>query len=227
MAGGTVPRVAHKSDDTLLVACSVNISEGLLNASRTLHLSPHGRVPPRRGSLTVAVSGTERDNLIFAAQTGDSAAIGRLLAVCQSDARRYARRHCHMSDVDDAVQESLLVISRKIHGLKAAAAFSSWLFTVIKRECRKLERAMFRHDALDEDLADHQLASRSDNDLRIDLAAALESLPAHYLEVVLLRDFEELTIAEIAARLSEQPGAVKSRLHRARELVREYMLGAS
>lgn len=174
----------------------------------------------------MAARGTERDNLIYAAQTGDSAAIEHLLAVCQSDARRYARRHCHISDVDDAVQESLLVISRKIHGLKAVAAFSSWLFIVIKRECRKLERAMFRHDALDEDLAEHQLASRSDNGLRIDLAAALESLPAHYLEVVLLRDFEELTIAEIATRLAEPPGAVKSRLHRARELVREYMLGS-
>ena len=84
---------------------------------------------------------------------------------------------------------------------------------------------MFRHEPLDEDLAEHQLASKSDNDLRIDLAAALESLPAHYLEVVLLRDFEELTIAEIAERLGEQPGAIKSRLHRARELVREYMIG--
>ena len=61
--------------------------------------------------------------------------------------------------------------------------------------------------------------------LKIHLTAALESLPARYLEVVLLRDFEELTIAEIAERLGEQSGAVKSRLHRARELVREYMLG--
>jgi RNA polymerase sigma factor (sigma-70 family) len=171
------------------------------------------------------VSGVDRSNLVFAAQTGDPAAIERLLAVCQADARRYAYKHCQASDIDDAVQESLLVISRKVKGLNAAAAFSSWLFTVIKRECRKLERVMFRHDPLDEDLAEHQLASKSDNDLRIDLAAALESLPAHYLEVVLLRDFEELTIAEIAKRLGEQPGAVKSRLHRARELVREYMLG--
>lgn len=175
----------------------------------------------------MTVIGVERDSLVFAAQTGDPDAIARLLTVCQPDARRYARRHCHISDVDDAVQESLLVISRKIHGLKAVAAFSSWLFTVIKRECRKLERAMFRQDALDEDLAEHQLASRSDNDLRIDLTSALESLPAHYLEVVLLRDFEELTISEIAKRLAEQPGAVKSRLHRARELVREYMLGSN
>ena len=33
-------------------------------------------------------TGAERDNLVFAAQTGDPAAIGRLLAVCQADARR-------------------------------------------------------------------------------------------------------------------------------------------
>lgn len=172
-------------------------------------------------------SGIDRTNLIFAAQTGDPASIERLLASCQADARRYAYKHCQVSDIDDAVQESLLVISRKVSGLKAAAAFSSWLFTVIKRECRKLERMMFRHDPLDEDLAEQQLATRTDDALRVDLANALESLPAHYLEVVLLRDFQELTIAEIAQHLGEPTGAIKSRLHRARELVREYILGPS
>lgn len=174
----------------------------------------------------MSVQSGDRDNLILAAQTGDPAAVSRLLAVCQADARRYAYKHCQSSDVDDAVQESLLIISRKIKGLKAAAAFSSWLFTVVKRECRKLSRMMFRHEPLPDEIAEALLLARPDDALRIDLAEALESLPAHYLEVVLLRDFEELTIAEIAQRLGEQPGAVKSRLHRARELVREYMLGA-
>ncbi|MEQ1814444.1 MAG: sigma-70 family RNA polymerase sigma factor [Candidatus Nitrotoga sp.] len=171
-------------------------------------------------------SGIDRNNLVLAAQTGDAVAIERLLAVCQADARRYAYKHCQASDIDDAVQESLLIISRKVNGLKAAAAFSSWLFTVIKHECRKLARMMFNHDQLDEEVAEQQLADRTDDAIRIDLAKALESLPAHYLEVVLLRDFEELTIAEIAERLGEQSGAIKSRLHRARELVREYLLGA-
>ncbi len=165
-----------------------------------------------------------RTNLICAARTGDPAAIEQLLAVCQADARRYAYKHCQASDVDDAVQEALLTISRKLGGLKAVAAFSSWLFTVVRRECRKLAHMMFEHDTLDEEIV-QQLASRDSETLRVDLASALESLPAHYLEVVLLRDFEELTIAEIAGRLGEQPGAIKSRLRRARELVREYLLG--
>lgn len=163
-------------------------------------------------------------NLVLAAQTGDTAAIERLLTLCQADARRYAYRHCAASDVDDAVQESLLVVSRKVRGLKAAAAFSSWLFIVIRRECRRLERLLLRHENVDDEEAAQQLAKRTDDDLRIDLARALESLPAHYLEVVLLRDFEELSISEIAERLNEPAGAIKSRLHRARELVREYLL---
>jgi RNA polymerase sigma factor (sigma-70 family) len=171
------------------------------------------------------VAGIDRTDLIHAAQTGDPAAIAGLLAVCQGDARRYAWRHCQASDIDDAVQASLLVIVRKVRGLKAAAAFSSWLFTVIKRECLRLQRAMFRHEPLDDEVAERQLASRSDDALRLDLTHALESLPAHYLEVVLLRDFEELTITEIAERLGEPTGAIKSRLHRARTLVREYLLG--
>lgn len=166
----------------------------------------------------------DRNNLIMAAQTGDAAALSRLLAVCQADARRYAYKHCHASDVDDAVQESLLIISRKVSGLRVAAAFTSWMFTVIKRECRRLARFMFKHEPLPDEIAEERLLHRPDDELRIDLANALESLPAHYLEVVLLRDFEEMTIAEIAQKLGEQPPAVKSRLHRARELVREYLI---
>jgi RNA polymerase sigma factor (sigma-70 family) len=182
---------------------------------------------PDYGSLEIMNAITnERDDLILAAQTGDAAALSRLLIVCQADARRYAHRHCHASDVDDAVQESLLIISRKVKGLKAVVAFSSWLFTVTKRECRRLSRAMFRHEPLPDEAAEELLLHKPSDQLRIDLANALESLPSHYLEVVLLRDFEELTIAEIAQRLGEQAGAVKSRLHRARELVREYMLGS-
>lgn len=167
----------------------------------------------------------QQEHLILAARSDDPAAMNWLLVACQTDARRYARRHCAASDVDDAVQESLLILSRRIGGLKAAAAFSGWLFTVVRRECQRLARKMFGQGPSLEDLAEAQLACRTDESLKVDLVAALESLPAHYLEVVLLRDFAELTIAEMAQKLGMQVPGVKSRLHRARELVREYLAG--
>ena len=58
-------------------------------------------------------------------------------------------------------------------------------------------------------------------DLLRDLADALGSLPAHYREIVLLRDVEGLTINELADRLGLSPEATKARLHRARALARE------
>jgi RNA polymerase sigma factor (sigma-70 family) len=57
------------------------------------------------------------------------------------------------------------------------------------------------------------------------VAAALESLPPHYREIIVLRDLNEMTIGEIAAQLQESRAAVKSRLHCARQLTREYLLG--
>jgi RNA polymerase sigma factor (sigma-70 family) len=67
------------------------------------------------------------------------------------------------------------------------------------------------------------LARRSDAELRIDIAAALESLPEPYREVVVRRDFEGLSIGELSQQLELTPAAVEGRLHRARELVREYL----
>ena len=167
----------------------------------------------------------EKVTLVQAAQTGSPAAIERLLVLSRTDARRYAQRYCKASDIDDAVQEVLITVIRKIKALKAAAAFSSWLFMIIKRECRRLERMMFKQEPLVGEIAERLLAEKPDSILRADLIKALDSLPPHYLEVILLRDFEELTISEITERLSETNSTVKSRLHRAREMVREYMLG--
>jgi RNA polymerase sigma factor (sigma-70 family) len=166
-----------------------------------------------------------RQDLILCAQRGDATALDRLLAECRSDVRRYAMRHCVTSEVDDAVQETLLVVVRHVRSLKAAASFAGWLFTVVRRECHRLSRKMFAHEDLADERIEKWLAGQSNDELRVELAFALESLPVHYLEIIVLRDFEELTMAEICERLGVTLAAAKARLRRARVLVREYLLG--
>lgn len=158
------------------------------------------------------------------AHAGDPAALDTLLRLSRPDIRRYAQRHCLVSDVDDAVQEALLVLSRKLQAVRTLAAFSGWLFQVVKRECRRLGRQAFAYDPWDEAAVEAWAARHSDDALRLDLAAALASLPANYREIILLRDLEECTIAEIATQLNLSVPATKSRLHRARTLTREYLL---
>lgn len=162
--------------------------------------------------------------LLQAAHGGDAGAMEQLLRVCRPDVRRYAQRHCLISDVDDAVQEALLLLARRLHALRALAAFSGWLLRVVQRECRRLGRKALDYDPYDEEKLEQWLAVHDNDSLRLELSHALQSLPAHYREVILLRDFEELAIAEIAGRLGLTVAAVKSRLHRARELAREYLL---
>jgi RNA polymerase sigma factor (sigma-70 family) len=163
--------------------------------------------------------------LLQAAHGGDARAMEQLLRLCRPDVRRYAQRHCLISDVDDAVQEALLLLARRLHALRALAAFSGWLLRVVQRECRRLGRVAFAYDPYDEEkLEQWLLRHEDDQSLRLELSQALQSLPPHYREVLLLRDFEELAIAEIAARLGLTVAATKSRLHRARELAREYLL---
>jgi RNA polymerase sigma-70 factor (ECF subfamily) len=165
------------------------------------------------------------DTLIRAAQTGDMDAITRLIARCQPDVRRYARRNCRTaSDIDDATQEALFLVYRRIDSLRATEALAGWLFRIVDRICLRLARkALGVPSELDLIENDVRFASLTDHDLRLDLAAAIQSLPAQYREVLLLRDIEELTIDEIAQRLGSTRQGIKARLHRGRVLVREYI----
>lgn len=160
---------------------------------------------------------------LLAARAGDCAALERVLARSRQDLRRYAEHHCVVNDVEDAVQESLFTASRRLADLRQLESFTSWLFRIVKRECNRMKRSwrLLRHEPVTEDIAAPCVLPGAD--LSRDVAAALGSLPAHYREVVLLRDVEGLTIAELADRLGLTREATKARLHRARALAREYL----
>lgn len=160
---------------------------------------------------------------LAAAHAGDRVALERVLLHSRQHLRRYAEYHCVINDVEDAVQETLITLSRRLSDLRLLECFTSWAFRIVKRECNRLKRARchWHHEELREEILPP--VQRDDLDLRRDCAAALESLPAHYRQVVLLRDLEGMSIADIAAQLSTTPETIKARLHRARVMAREYL----
>ena len=168
------------------------------------------------------------DGVLFAAaQAGDPAAIDRVLRELQPDVRRYARRQCHRtSAIEDVVQEALIVLYRRLGNVHDPLAIAGWIFRVVTRLCMLPLMGLIRGaEALTERHEAELFARVPQDDLRIDLARALESLPEIYREVILLRDMEQLTIGEAAQHLGITREACKSRLHRARVLVREYLRG--
>lgn len=164
----------------------------------------------------------ETEQLIQAACAGDKEALSNLLTVCQPDIKRFARRTCSTSeDVEDAVQIALWQLYNKIGTLKTIVTFSSWLFRIVERECYRLFRKKLPLHPYDESHFEQIVSSSNDLDLQIDLTNLIISLPHIYREVLILRDIEEFSAPEVAEKLSITIDAVKTRLHRARAMIRQ------
>lgn len=167
------------------------------------------------------------DHDVFtAAQAGDPGALERLLAQVRPDIQRYARFQCYASSsVEDVVQEALIVVYRRVRDVRHPAAFGAWLVKVVARLCA-LPVLMFMRSVEElktiEDSA--RFATVPADQLRLDVAGALATLPAHYRRIILLRDLEELTIREIASHLTLSIEGTKSLLRRARAAARTVLL---
>lgn len=164
--------------------------------------------------------------LFAAAQAGDQAALEQLLAKLRPDIQRYPRVQCHASSsVEDVVQEALIVLYRRVGTIRSPAALGAWLVKVVARLCA-LPVLMFMRSV--EELRTVEDSQRFAHmpvaQLRMELVRALATLPENYRHILLLRDLEELTIAEIGRRLQLSSEAAKSLLRRARAAARAQLL---
>jgi RNA polymerase sigma factor (sigma-70 family) len=165
-------------------------------------------------------------DLFAAAQAGDRAALERLLSQLQPDIQRYARFQCYASSsIEDVVQEALIVVYRRVGDIRNPAALGAWLAKVVARLCA-LPVLMFMRSVEElktiEDSA--RFAHMPVPELRMDVARALAALPERYRQIILLRDLWELTMREIARRLTLSVEAAKSLLRRARAAVRTHLM---
>ena len=168
----------------------------------------------------------EEQALIAAAKSGDEQAVLDLVDRYQGAVYRFSKRMCPgEQDAEDAVQETLLTAVQKLGDFRGDASFTSWLFTIVRSRCSRKHRAAARSPVLepiemiDERPRPDELMSQQQ--LRQGLEAALATIEPMYREVLLMRDVEGMTAPEVAATLDLSVAAVKSRLHRARGMLRE------
>lgn len=170
------------------------------------------------------------DDDLAAAQSGDVAALTRLIRARQNGVYRYGLQVCRTTeDAEDALQEAVWAATKAIRSFRGtASALTSWMFTIIRRECFRL---LDRHREIaqpNEVLAEHGGEVNLDDALTTRrraeaLVRALMALDPIAREVILLRDIEELSAPEAAAQLGITVSALKSRLHRARVSLRDHM----
>jgi RNA polymerase sigma-70 factor (ECF subfamily) len=136
------------------------------------------------------------------------------------------------ADAEDVLMDALLKAYRSLGQLREAAAFRAWLGQIARRLCWKLRERealapLLQLSAMEDEgtelasqgeAVDVELARREMKSL---LWRVIDELPQEAREVYLLRDVEELSGEDVAKKLGITLPAMKSRLHRARQAVRE------
>jgi RNA polymerase sigma-70 factor (ECF subfamily) len=172
--------------------------------------------------------------LVRAAQDGDGDALEALLKQYQPLVYGFGIKMCRdPEDARDVLQETLFAAARTLHGFRGASSVSTWLYAIARSFCIKRRRrsafapevvsleAEAQHAGWARDQAPDPERRLAEHEVRAALEAAIAALEPAYREVLLLRDVEGLSAAEVARITGLSVAAVKSRLHRARVAVRD------
>lgn len=163
--------------------------------------------------------------LVVFAQGGDTEALEELVQRWIPRLSRHAALMSSRAAAPDLVQESLLAIARGIRGLDDPARFGAWAQRIVSNKCADWVRRERRNRAASAAREVDSLGQLAEpDDARDDLISvrdALRSLPPDRRALLALRYADGLTDGAISQALGIPKGTVKSRLHAAREELRQ------
>jgi RNA polymerase sigma-70 factor, ECF subfamily len=181
---------------------------------------------PAAASDWVELSEDLQGTAVFDA-TGDKAAMPSWDELVRQHADRLSG---NQHDAEDLTQETFIRVFRSVQNYQPGT-FEGWLHRITTNLFLDMvrRRGRIRMEALPEDYdrvpADEPNPEQIYHDSRLgpDLQAALDSLPPEFRAAVVLCDIEGLSYEEIGATLGVKLGTVRSRIHRGRQALRDYL----
>ena len=181
---------------------------------------------PDRALLASVRDGDRRAREQLAQKVGSSAYVFALQLTGGSETAR------------DIAQDSVLRFFQHLDRFDSDRPLEPWLYQIVRNRVRDLDRRerLRHHESLDawlehgrpeaaDPLAD-PAADAERNELRQRVWRAISQLSATHREIIVLRDYHDLSYREIAEVLSIPHGTVMSRLHAARKNLREIIISA-
>ena len=172
---------------------------------------------------------TKDELLLEKAGAGFSAAFNELYGRHRDAIFRFAYRLSGSAETaEDITHDCFLSLIRKPENFQPGrATMRTYLLSAARNLWLKQLRDSGRESAMDEGVEDRIIATGKeplrrvlDDELSVKVQEAVSSLPPLQREALVLFEYEELTLSEIASMTGTDVGAVKSRLHRARERLR-------
>lgn len=183
------------------------------------------------------LSEIQEAELVRRAQANDEAAFQELMRRTRSTSMRLALSIVkNRQEAEDQVQNSFVNAWKRLGSFQLEAKFSTWLRTIVVNQSLMHLRSKRRAPVEPLESGSENTPAIDPVDQRLDPEAALTRremterlrrevrlLPPILRDVLVLRDIEELPTEEVAARLGISEPAAKSRLSRARQLLRQRM----
>ncbi len=178
--------------------------------------------------LSVQLSRDEEFELVTQAKNNDATAyeklyrahVGRVFALC-------FRLVGDRDMAEDLTQEGFVLAWKSLPKFRGDSAFGSWLYRIATNACLSyLRKQSPLKDSLDidEDLVEGEWVTTTPSpDKKLDLDAAIATLPDGARMVFVLYSLEGYTHDEIAGELDIAVGSSKAQLHRARKLLMAYL----
>jgi RNA polymerase sigma-70 factor (ECF subfamily) len=175
--------------------------------------------------------------LVRATLDGEEGAFETLVARYKSLMILVAYRNCGSeSDSEDVAQEALLRIYNKLSTLADPSKFKSWAMRIAANVALDLARRRKKTVSIDDDKLAPDLLERGSGkthgdgvrefeiaEMRERIAAAIDDLPDAYHLPAVLRYVEDLSYKEIAVRMGLREDALRKRIHRANQILRQVL----
>ena len=156
--------------------------------------------------------------LVKKAKKGDGEAFVSLVKQYEDVLYRTASRLLNNDeDVADAMQDTIISAYEKLHTLKNDEYFNTWICKILINKCNSLLNKNKNVSVIDENLL---IQKRDDEFQKIELEDALNSLNEVYRLALILYYIVGLNVKEISEFLKEPEGTIKSRLSRAKSILR-------
>jgi RNA polymerase sigma-70 factor (ECF subfamily) len=164
------------------------------------------------------------------AQTGDRDAFFALYNRYLGKVFNRVKSKIPAQEAEDVTQDVFIAVVRSLRSYKQEARFNTWLYTIVNRQIADFYRRRNRRSQTPEFEVEletgESIASAFDSadlDQRMLIQRALDSLPEHYQEIILLRFADGLTFSEIAEQRDQSLEAIKSLYRRAIQAARTAM----
>lgn len=128
------------------------------------------------------------------------------------------------ADAEDIVQETFVAAFRHLRSFRAEASVKTWLTRIVVKQAAKCHRWRKRHRTLPIEAAEGINEDKNHSgysEQRLEAMEMLNSLPAKFREIIVLRELEGYSYDEIADILGTPRGTVESRLFRARKILKD------